>query len=197
MLPEILPQIFEYQASNMARKQTKPLDTEPETDFIVIGQITKPHGVRGEVRVMPHTDEPERFTWLEHVYVGETSPKKMAVEQARVHQGMVLLKLTAVSDRLAAESLRGEWLMVPEDEALPLEEGEYFLYELEGLEVYTTEGELLGILTSVIETRANNVFVVQDEQGKELLLPDTDEVVQDIDFDNGRMTVTLLPGLRP
>jgi 16S rRNA processing protein RimM len=113
-----------------------------------------------------------------------------------VHQGMILLKLTAVSDRLAAESLRGEWLMVPEDEALPLEEGEYFLFELEGLEVYTTEGELLGILTSVIETKANNVFEVQGEQG-EILLPDTAEVIQDIDFENGRMTVNLLPGLRP
>jgi len=181
----------------MARKQEKPRESEPEIDFIVIGQITKPHGVRGEVRVMPHTDVPERFSWLEHVYVGEIAPKKMAVEHARVHQGMILLKLTAVSDRLAAEALRGEWLMVPEDEAIPLEEGEYYLFELEGLEVYTTEGELLGTLTSVIETRANNVFVVQDEQGVELLLPDTDEVIQDIDFDNGRMTVTLLPGLRP
>lgn len=187
----------QYQASIMARKQEESQDSEPEIDFIVIGQITKPHGVRGEVRVMPHTDVPERFGWLEHVYVGETSPKKMAVEHARVHQGMILLKLTAVSDRLAAEALRGEWLMVPEDEAIPLEEGEYYLFELEGLEVYTTEGELLGTLTSVIETRANNVFVVQDEQGVELLLPDTDEVIQDIDFDNGRMTVTLLPGLRP
>jgi 16S rRNA processing protein RimM len=181
----------------MARKQETPQDSEPEIEFIVIGQITKPHGVRGEVRVMPHTDEPERFSWLEYVYVGETAPKKMAVEQARVHQGMVLLKLTAVSDRLAAESLRGEWLMVPEDEALPLEEGEYFLFQLEGLEVYSTEGEWLGILTSIIETKANNVFVVQDAQGEELLLPDTDEVIQDIDFDNGRMTVVLLPGLRP
>jgi 16S rRNA processing protein RimM len=180
----------------MSRKQEKPLETDPEMDFIVIGQITKPHGVRGEMRVMPHTDVPERFSWLEHVYVGETAPKKMAVEQARVHQGMILLKLTAVSDRLAAESLRGEWLMVPEDEALPLEEGEYFLFELEGLEVYTTEGELLGILTSVIETKANNVFEVQGEQG-EILLPDTAEVIQDIDFENGRMTVNLLPGLRP
>ena len=181
----------------MSRKQTEPLDSEPEIDFIVIGQITKPHGVRGELRVMPHTDEPERFTWLENVYVGETSPKKMAVEQARVHQGMVLLKLTAVTDRDAADALRGEWLMVPEEEAIPLEEGEYYLFELEGLEVYTTEGEHLGTLTSVIETRANNVFVVQDAHGKELLLPDTDEVIQDIDFDNGRMTVVLLPGLRP
>ncbi|MCA9901392.1 MAG: 16S rRNA processing protein RimM [Ardenticatenaceae bacterium] len=177
----------------MSRQQSAFPDLDG-LDFIVIGQITKPHGVRGEVRVKPHTDEPERFSWLEQVYVGAEDPRPMAVEQARVHQGMVLLKLTAVSTRAAAESLRGEWLLVPEDEALPLEEGEYFLFELEGLTVVTTDGETLGTLTGIIETGANNVFVVQGDRG-ELLLPDIDDVVQDIDFENGRMLVTLLPGL--
>lgn len=163
-------------------------------EFIVIGEITKPHGVRGEVRVKPHTDEPERFTWLEQVYVGESAQRLMLVEKARVHQNTVLLKLTAVNDRTEAEALRGEWLMVPEEEALPLEEGEYFLFQLKGLAVSTVEGELLGTLVSVIETGANHVFVVQGDQG-ELLLPDIEEVVQDIDFENGRMVVKLLPGL--
>ena len=165
-------------------------------EFIVIGEITKPHGVRGEMKVKPHTDEPERFTWLKQVYVGESSPRLMAVEKARVSQNMVLLKLTAVNDRTAAEALRGEWLMVPEEEALPLEAGEYFLFQLEGLAVATIEGEQLGTLVSIIETGANHVFVVQGEQG-ELLLPDIEQVVQEIDFENGRMTVKLLPGLRP
>jgi 16S rRNA processing protein RimM len=85
--------------------------------------------------------------------------------------------------------------MVTEAEALPLEEGEYFLFQLEGLAVETVEGEALGTLTRIIETGANNVFVVQGDQG-ELLLPDIAEVVQEIDFENGRMLVNLLPGLR-
>ena len=178
----------------MKRKEADAA-AEAETDFIVIGQITKPHGVRGELRVKPHTDEPERFTWLEQVYVGETARSLMLVEKARVHQGMILLKFTAVNDRTAAEALRGEWLMVPEDEALPLEEGEYYLFQLEGLSVFTDDGEDLGVLTSIIETGANHVFVVQGAQG-ELLLPDIDEVVQEIDFEHGRMVVKLLPGLR-
>lgn len=180
----------------MRKKKSLAAAADDETEFIVIGEITKPHGVRGEMRVKPHTDEPERFSWLEQVYVGETSPRLMAVEQARQHQGMILLKLTAVNDRTAAEALRGEWLMVTEAEALPLEEGEYFLFQLEGLAVETVEGEALGTLTRVIETGANNVFVVEGEQG-ELLLPDIAEVVQEIDFENGRMLVALLPGLRP
>ena len=178
----------------MKNKMSLVSEIPDADDFIVIGQITKPHGVRGEVRVKPHTDEPARFTWLEQVYVGADAPQPMAVEQARVHQGMILLKLTAVNDRTAAESLRGEWLLVPEEEAIPLEEGEYFLYQLEGLTVETTTGETLGTITSIIETGANNVFVVQGDQG-ELLLPDIEDVVQEIDFENDRMLVTLLPGL--
>lgn len=179
----------------MGEKKSIAAAADEETEFIVIGEITKPHGVRGEMRVKPHTDEPERFTWLEQVYVGEANPRLMAVEKARLHQGVILLKLTAVNDRTAADALRGEWLMVPEAEALPLEDDEYFLFQLEGLAVSTVEGEALGTITRVIETGANNVFVVEGEQG-ELLLPDIADVVQEIDFENGRMVVSLLPGLR-
>ncbi|MCP4423446.1 MAG: 16S rRNA processing protein RimM [Chloroflexi bacterium] len=162
--------------------------------FLIIGRVRKPHGVRGEVRVEPHTDWPERFTWLESVYVGETNPQPVAVESARFHKGLVLLKLAGYDGREAAGVLRGEWLQVPEEEAVPLAEGEYYLHQLYGLAVYTDEGEHLGELAQVIETGANHVFEVQGERG-EILIPDTDEVVREIDFENGRMTVHLLPGL--
>ena len=151
----------------MSRKDPSPVTGNTDTEFIVIGQITKPHGIRGELRVNPHTDVLERFHWLEQVYVGETSPRLMAVESARVHQGMILLKLTAVNDRNGADVLRGEWLMVPEAEALPLAEGEYFLFQLVGLTVVTDAGEALGSLNPrVIETGANNVFVVKGHSGR-------------------------------
>lgn len=179
----------------MKKKQSVPKNFD-DLGFIVIGVITKPHGVQGELRIKSYTDEPKRFTWLEQVYIGANDPQPMEVEQARVHQDKVLLKLTAVTNRNDAEALRGQWLMVPEDQALPLEDGEYFLFQLKGLTVVTTDGETLGTLTEIIETGANNVFVVKGEKG-ELLLPDIDDVVQEIDFDNGRMLVTLLPGLIP
>ena len=165
-----------------------------EPRFLVIGQVGKAHGVRGEVRVFPHTDIPERFTWLEKVYIGEANPRPAAVESARLHKGFVLLKLAGYDSREQVERLRGEWLQVLEDDAIPLAEGEYFLYQLVGLQVYNESGERLGELVEVIETAANNVFVVQmpDQQ---LLLPDIEDVVQEIDFENGRMTVHLLPGL--
>lgn len=166
-----------------------------EPSFLIIGRILKPHSVRGDVRVKPYTDLPERFTWLETVYVGEADLRPVAVESARFHGELVLLKLAGYDSREAVQELRGEWLLVAQSEAIPLEEGEYYLYQLEGLQVFTDEGEELGELVQVMETGANNVFVVRSESG-DLLLPDTDEVVQEINFVNGRMTVHLLPGLR-
>lgn len=162
--------------------------------FLVVGQITRAHGVRGEVQVVPYTELPERFTWLDVIYVGEETPRPVAVESVRFHKNGVLLKLAGYDDRDAADLLRGEWLQVPEAEALPLEEGEYFLYQLIGLTVVSDTGDVLGPIVDVLETGANNVFVVQRDAG-DLLLPDTDEIVQAIDFDAGQMTVHLLPGL--
>jgi 16S rRNA processing protein RimM len=165
-----------------------------EPRFLIIGRALKAHGVRGEIRVAVHTDLPERFTWLKTVYLGETNPQPMSVEGVRFHQNFALLKLVGVDDRDAAEELRGEWLQVPLEEAIPLEEGEYFLYQLIGLTVVSDEGEALGELAEILETGANHVFLARGPRG-DILLPDTKEVIRDIDFENGRMVVRLLPGL--
>jgi len=164
--------------------------------FLVIGEITKPHGVRGEVRVLPHTDLPERFTWLETVYLGEHNPQPVAVEGARLHKGMVLLKLSGYDYRDQAETLRGQWLQIPESEAIPLEEGEFYLYQLEGLQVLTDDGRYLGTVAQIIETGANNVFVVRDGS-QEYLIPQITDVVREINFDEGRIIIQPLPGLLP
>jgi 16S rRNA processing protein RimM len=165
-----------------------------EPRFLIIGRVLKAHGVHGELRVAVYTDLPERFTWLETIYLGETNPRPIPVEAVRFHQELALLKLAGVDDRDAAEELRGEWLQVPLSEAIPLEEGEYFLYQLLGLTVITDEGETLGELVELLETGANHVFLVRGVRG-DLLLPDTPEVIQEIDFANGRMIVHLLLGL--
>ena len=165
-----------------------------EPRFLVIGQIGKPHGVRGEMRVVAHTDLPERFTWLDAVYIGQDNPYLVPVESVRFHKNWVLLKLEGYNDRDAATLLSGQIVQVDESQAIPLEEGEYYLYQLEGLTVVSDQGEALGSIIEVIETGANNVFVVQGKDA-EILLPDTEEVVLDIDFDQGQMTVHILPGL--
>jgi len=171
-------------------------DASDERRFLLIGEIGKPHGVRGEVKVFPQTELPERFTWLEFVYLGRERPRRVGVESARVNGTSVLLKLAGYDDRNAAETLRGEWLQVPEEEGIPLAEGEYYLYQLEGIVVVTEEGDSLGRIVNIIETGANNVFVVGGGRG-EILIPDTEQVVLDIDFDTGIMTIRPLPGLLP
>ncbi|MBE2221478.1 MAG: 16S rRNA processing protein RimM [Anaerolineae bacterium] len=153
--------------------------------------------MRGEIRVLPHTDEPQRFTWLKEVYVGERDLKPVAVEGVRFHQDLVLLKLAGYDFRDETDALKGELLLVPMADAIPLEEGEYFLFQLLGLAVVTDEGQYLGQVQDVIETGANNVFVVKGEGGKDILLPDIKDVVTEIDFENGRLTVHILPGLLP
>lgn len=165
-----------------------------EPRFLVIGQIGKPHGVKGEMRVITHTDLPERFTWLDEVFVGEKNPQLVAVENVRFHKDWVLLKLAGYDDRNSVSLLQGQLLQVDESEAIPLEEGEYYLYQLDGLAVISDKGQFLGTIIEVIETGANNVFVVHGNHG-ELLLPDTEEVILDIDFEKAQMTVHLLPGL--
>jgi 16S rRNA processing protein RimM len=165
-----------------------------EPRFLVIGRIVKPHGVDGEVRVAIHTDVPERFNWLERVFVGQAKPVLYRVEGVRFHQASVLMKLEGIHNRDDAQLLSSQWVQVPEAEGIPLEEGEYFLYQAIGLKVNTDEGKNLGEVTEIIVTGANNVFVVHGPQG-EVLLPDTDEVVLKVDIEGGQMLVHLLEGL--
>jgi 16S rRNA processing protein RimM len=166
------------------------------TSFLVIGEITKPHGIRGEVRVKPHTDLPERFTWLDTVFLGQKDPQQVVVEGVRLHKGMILLKLAGYDFRDQAEALRGQWLQVPESEAIPLEDGEYFLYQLEGAGVFTVAGRFLGHIVELIETGANRVFVVRGDAG-DLLIPDIKDVIREIDLENSRLMIEPLPGLLP
>ena len=170
-----------------------------EPGFLVIGRVVRPHGVRGEMRVESYTELPERFTWLEEVYLARDPDApdhdRHVVETIRFHKGYVLLVLGDVRSRESAEMLRGAWLMVPVAEAIPLDEGEVYHYQLEGLEVVTDEGEYLGELEEIIETGANEVFVVRKPEG-EILLPNIDAVVKEVDLEAGRMTVHLIEGLR-
>jgi 16S rRNA processing protein RimM len=165
-----------------------------EPRHLAIGRILRPWGVRGELKVEILTEDPTRFQRLETVYVGpQFVPHRL--ERARLHKGDLILKLAGCDDRNAAEELRDLLVNVAMEDALPLEEGEYWVHQLLGLEVWTAEGEKLGLVREVLETGANDVYVVRDQSGREVLIPALKDVVLEIDLDAGRMLVELLEGL--
>jgi len=163
-------------------------------DFVAVGRLRRPHGVRGELIFEVWTDFPERLQPGITLYVGaHHRPLRLAARRA--HPNGLLLAFEGVTDRAQAGLLRNQVVYVPADRLPPLEAGEWYLHQVLGLEVVTDRGELLGVLVEVFETGANDVFVVRRPDGREVLLPDTDEVVRAVDFDRRQMTVHLLPGL--
>lgn len=165
-----------------------------EPRFLAIGRIVKPHGVRGEIVVHIITDFPERFEALREVYIGEGVPRRVQVERARFHRGRVVLKLRGYEDRTAAEKLRGEFLMIPAEEAMPLGPDEYYEHQIIGLQVWTTGGAYLGEVTEILRTGANDVYVVRSAE-REILLPAIGEVIREVDLEGERMLVELIEGL--
>ena len=167
--------------------------TEPR--FVAIGRIVQPHGVRGEVSVEVLTDFPERFDTIEVVYLGSASEAEAhQVKTSRWHQDRVLLSFEGYEDRTAAEELRGLLVQVPIEETMPLPEGEYYVHDLIGLDVLTTEGEVLGRVDDILFTGANEVYVVVGPRGQ-ILLPAIADVVERVDLSAGQIVVKLMDGL--
>jgi 16S rRNA processing protein RimM len=169
---------------------------QPELRYLAIGQVIRAHGLRGEVSMRVLTDFPERFKTTEWIYLG--SPYEATayrLQSFRPHQDNLLLTLEGITNRTQAETLVGQWVQVPLAEATPLPEGRYYLYQLMGLHVQTTAGEPLGVISDVLETGANDVYVVK-HNNQELLLPAIPDVIKQIDMAAGRMVVDLIDGLR-
>jgi len=165
--------------------------------YLAIGRVAGAFGVQGEVKVEVHTDFPERFHQLKRVHLAkEGEPRPVAVLGVRRHKSHFLLRLEGCSDRTAAEKLRGQWLYIPVEEAMPLAEDEYYVHEVLGLRVETREGECLGRIEDVIFTNANEVFVVKGDDGEEVLIPVLEDVVLEINGQGKRVLVALPPGLR-
>jgi 16S rRNA processing protein RimM len=168
---------------------------EFEPRFLAIGQITRAHGVQGEVSVVVLTDFPERFDNLETIYVGaEGNASPYTVQSTRWHKDRVLVHFADVADRTAAEQLRGLYLQIPIEQARQLEPDAYYQHQLIGLAVVSNQGEALGTLIEILETGANDVYVVKNDK-RELLLPATNEVIVSIDLEKRQMIIRLLEGL--
>lgn len=171
------------------------------TKYFRVGQIAGTHALKGEVRVFPQTDDRERFTkGLELFYEGvrgEVFP--LTVERSRQNGKFVLVKFRGLDSINDVERFRGGCLYVDRKDAIALEEGEYFVADLVGMAVYTGDETLLGTLTDVLETGANDVYAVElaleGMEGKELLIPAIPDCIRAIDVEQKRMTVQLLDGM--
>ena len=182
----------------------RPTGSEPTEapHFLLLGEILRPHGVRGELRLRLLTDYPERINDMEWLYIGKDARSEDAeeyhVEYLRPHQdGYGLLKLAGIDDRNAADLLRQLFVMVALEDAVPLEEGEFYLYQLIGLTVETQEGVSLGVIREVLETGANDVYIVDSPERGEILIPVTDETILKTDIEAGLVVVNLPEGLLP
>jgi 16S rRNA processing protein RimM len=160
-----------------------------------VGRIVRPHGVRGEVNMKALTAYPERLSAQMQLYVGPRHQPFTVRRIRRRDEEMLIVQFEGIDDRDAAESLREEMVYVHIDDAVPLEEDEYYLYQIEGIRVVTSDGEELGQVTDVIETGANDVYVVSTPDGAEHLIPAIADVIQTIDVAEGLMVVKLLDGL--
>ena len=166
------------------------------TKYLEIGQIVNTFGIKGMVKVMPFTENIERFSKMKTVYVkNKKENKKYEIEEVKYHKNMVLVKFKGIENPEQADLLRQSYLLVDRADEEPLEEGTYYIVDMIGLEVYTEEGELLGILEDIFNTGSNDIYVVKNELGKQILLPSIPDVIKKIDMPNKKVIVHLLPGL--
>ena len=164
-------------------------------DLLKVGVITTTHGVRGEVKVFPTTD-PERFLDLEYVILDAgREMKKLEIRNVKFFKNLVILKFDGIDNINDIEKYKGKRLLVDREHAVKLKKDEYFIADMIGMDVFTEDGELFGALKDVMETGANDVYIIEMSDGKEVLVPAIKQCILDVDIENRKMVIHLLEGL--
>lgn len=165
-------------------------------NYLKVGVITTTHGVRGEVKVYPTTEDAERFLDLDYVLLDAGKEmRRLDIEQVRFFKNLAILKFKGIDNINDILAYKGKDLWIPREEGLELAEDEYYIADLLGMDVVLEDGSPFGILKDVLETGANDVYIVKTGDGKEVLLPAIAECILDVDLDQNRMTVHLMKGL--
>lgn len=164
--------------------------------LLEIGQIVNTYGIKGFVKVVPYTDDVTRFEQLKTVYIDtKQNLEEHTIEEVKYSKNVVLLKFKGIDDINQVEKYRNCYLKIDRKDAVKLPENTYFITDLIGLEVYSDEQVLLGKIEDIFSTGSNDVYVVKNELGKQLLLPAIKEVVKNIDIENSKIIVHLISGL--
>ena len=163
--------------------------------LLEVGQIVNTYGIKGFVKVVPLVDNNNQFKNFKKLYIQEKKNlNELNIEEVKFSKNLVLLKFKGIDTIEQAEELRNYYLQAKRSD-IKLEKGAYFIVDLIGLEVYTEEGNLLGILKEVLQPGANDVYVVEDEAKKQILLPVIPDVVKQVDIEGKKIIVKLLEGL--
>ncbi|WP_196605621.1 ribosome maturation factor RimM [Pectinatus haikarae] len=158
-----------------------------DKNFIVVGKIGRPHGIRGAIRVYPLTDFPERFLKMRSAYIDDTL---VEINTVQYHNDFIIMDIKGFDDREKAAAATGKLLRVERGEAAPLAEGEYYTFDIVGLKVWNEEGIVLGTIINVLKTGSNDVYVIKSTESAEpILLPALKKVVTKIDIEHKRMDV--------
>ncbi len=187
----------------MSTEPISPDKPSSAPQFLILARILRPHGVRGDFVVQIVTDFPDRLNDLDAVYVGTdpSDPRRLAeqhVTWARRHRNdQWLIHLEGIDDRDEADHFRSQYICVSLADAVPLEADEVYLFQVIGLDVHTVEGENLGKVVDIIETGANDVYVIRGEAYGEILIPAIESVIRSINVEASLMTVELPAGLLP
>lgn len=166
-------------------------------DLLKVGIITNTHGLKGEVKVFPTTDDPRRFLDLDDIILDTGKElKTIEIEKVRFFKNMVILKFKGLDHINDVELYRQKELYVTREQAVPLAENEYFIADLIDLHAFSDEGEELGVIADVIQTGANDIYIIRKKGMSDLLVPAIKDCIKKIDLENGKMEIHLLPGLR-
>lgn len=163
-------------------------------EYLVVGRVIRPHGVRGALVIEELSPLIRSITASTNVFIG-SPPSEVIVEDLRPHRDRYLLTIPDCNSREQAENYRGLELQLRFEEVAPLPEGEYYYWQILGLKVKTVDGQVLGEVIQILETGANDVYIVRSPEQKELLIPAIEQVVQKVDLEEGLLIVDLLPGL--
>ena len=159
-----------------------------EPAFLVLGKLRRAHGVQGEIPLEVYTQMLELLAPESRVYVGDDHIP-YTIERTRYKQDLLLLKFYEINDRTVVSELTNQILYVAAEQLPPLAEDEIYLHQLIGLNVYEEDDHYLGVLKEILETGANDVYLIEDESGGEILIPATDEMILGIDLEAGEMIV--------
>lgn len=164
--------------------------------YLEVGQIVNTFGIKGQVKVVPFTDDINRFDELKEIYIEKKNELKLfQIEKVNYSKNVVLLKLKGIDSIEEANKYRNCYIKIDRKDARKLPEGTYFIADLLGLDVYTDENKLLGKVDDIYNTGSNDIYVVKDELGKQILLPAIKDVLKQVDLDNGKIIVHIIKGL--